>query len=276
MNRVYRKGPKPPAGKDTPWIGFIDKKLYLQSGQFSSTLRTSRALTSINSQPSGVGWSGTDTMWCGFQTGNHKLYLQSGQFASTIKSSVSVGAIDTIPSGISREGNNTLWCGVQAGKFYKNSGIISTTLKSSVAAVDPGINGLSWDNVAKNLVATGDTINILFAQRGFTTTFIKFLSVGSVDLGPGGDAWDGQNGVWSGYGDRKLYLQSGQWSTTLKTSQSISSIDTPFGCSTNDFEGVMGLIPPSTEDARVARQRRLPKRAKLKRLNTVEETHGLR
>ena len=38
----------------TPWAGFTDDKLYLQSGQFSATMKTSRAVGAIDTAVSGI------------------------------------------------------------------------------------------------------------------------------------------------------------------------------------------------------------------------------
>lgn len=36
---------------NTPWVGDTDDKLYLQSGQFSATMKTSRAVGTIDTLP---------------------------------------------------------------------------------------------------------------------------------------------------------------------------------------------------------------------------------
>ena len=82
----------------TPWAGFTDDKLYLQSGQFSATMKTSRAVGAIEASPVGISWDGANTPWSGWS--DSKLYLQSGQFSATMKTSRAVGAIDTAVSGI--------------------------------------------------------------------------------------------------------------------------------------------------------------------------------
>lgn len=62
--------------RNRPWAT-VDK-LYLQSGQFSATLKTSVDVSGLTNQPMGVSWDGTNTPWSGGGCGN-KLYLQKGQ-----------------------------------------------------------------------------------------------------------------------------------------------------------------------------------------------------
>lgn len=80
-------------------------KLMLTSGEFSSTLKTSQDIGSIDTNPGGPGWDGTDTPWTGTQA--TKLYLQSGQFTSTLKTSEAVGGVDTGPRGCETDDYNT-------------------------------------------------------------------------------------------------------------------------------------------------------------------------
>ena len=82
----------------TPWVGFSNDKLYLQSGQFSATLKTSEDLSGIDDLPLGISWDGTNTPACGFT--DDSLYLFSGQFSLTLKSSLAVNSIDSSPRGI--------------------------------------------------------------------------------------------------------------------------------------------------------------------------------
>ena len=84
---------------NTPWCGNTDDKLYLQSGAFSATMKTSLAVGAIDAIVHGISWDGTNTPWSGSEA--DKLYLQSGQFSATMKTSLAVGAIDLTPVGIS-------------------------------------------------------------------------------------------------------------------------------------------------------------------------------
>lgn len=46
---------------DTPWSGAISDKLYLQSGQFTSTLKTSQSVTGIDTTPTGIETNDVDS-----------------------------------------------------------------------------------------------------------------------------------------------------------------------------------------------------------------------
>ena len=128
----------------TPWSGSEADKLYLQSGQFTSTIKDSEDQSGVDNQVRGISWDGTNTPWIGSQA--DKLYLESGQFASTLKGSETVGGIDTIPKDVSWDGTNTPWIGDTADKLYLQSGQFTSTTKTSVA---PGVAtnslGISWD-----------------------------------------------------------------------------------------------------------------------------------
>ena len=71
---------------DTPWCS-EPTKLALQSGQFTSTIKTSE---DVGISPTGISWDGTNTLWANpgrVGVAFSKLVLQSGQFTSTIKTS---------------------------------------------------------------------------------------------------------------------------------------------------------------------------------------------
>ncbi len=83
---------------DTVWAGSGTpggEKLYLQSGEFSATLKTSLDVSGVDVSLTGISWDGTNTPWSGYAA--DKLYLQSGQFSATLKTSVSIGGIDGLP-----------------------------------------------------------------------------------------------------------------------------------------------------------------------------------
>ena len=83
---------------NTPWSGSQSNKLYLQSGEFSATLKTSLSVGAVDSETTGIAWDGTNTPWTGATS--DKLYLQSGQFSATMKTSRSVGGVDNVTTGI--------------------------------------------------------------------------------------------------------------------------------------------------------------------------------
>lgn len=219
----------------TPWCGSNDSKLYLQSGQFTSTVKTSEDVSGVDTVPVGITWDGTNTPWAGWT--DDKLYLQSGQFTSTIKDSQSVNTIDLNPDGISYDGINTPWIGWEDDKLYLQSGQFSSTLKTSeyVNAIDGVPRGISWDGT--NTPWCGGNTDKLFLQSGqFSSTLKTSQSVSAVESDLSDMSWDGTNTPWTGHNDDKLYLQSGQFTSTLKTSQLVTSIDNgPQGICTDDF-----------------------------------------
>ena len=148
---------------DTLWIGQADDKLYLQSGQFSSTLKTSLAIGAVEVIPQGISWDGTNTPWSG--TTGDKLYLQSGQFSSTLKTSRDISGIDNNPQGISWNGTDTPWTGRQGGgnKLYLQSGQFSSTLKKSldVGGVDAAINSTEYGDFNARVGAVVDDLSWL-------------------------------------------------------------------------------------------------------------------
>jgi hypothetical protein len=237
---------------DTPWIGSQARKLYLQSGQFSSTLLTSQDVSAIENIANDISWDGTNTPWCGFF--DSKLYLQSGQFSSTLKTSWNTTSVHYRgPDGISWDGSNTPWCDATVDKLFIQSGQFSSTLKTSksTTSVDPTPFGISYDGT--NTPWIGDNDDKLYLQSGqFSSTLLTSQSIGSVDNIPTGISYDGSNTLWTGEQADKLYLQSGQFTSTLKTSQSIGGVDnTPRGIETNNMNGRFGIIPTTNVDVPV-------------------------
>ena len=74
---------------NTPWCGWTDDKLYLQSGVFSATIKDSQYIGGVASQVWGISWDGSNTPF----SGNNKLFLQSGQFTSTLKTSEDISEV---------------------------------------------------------------------------------------------------------------------------------------------------------------------------------------
>jgi len=140
---------------NTFWCGSTDDKLYLQSGQFSSTMKTSLDVNGVDIQPNGISWDGVNTPWAGREEG--KLYLQSGQFSSTMKTSLSIAAVDSAVSGISYDGTNTPWCGDQADKLYLQSGQFSSTMKTSLAvtAIELQLQGIEHGDFDQRVPSSG-------------------------------------------------------------------------------------------------------------------------
>jgi len=234
----------------TPWTGANEYKLYLQSGQFTSTLKTSEYIGATDTSPQGVSWDGVDTPWIGLN--DNKLYLQSGQFTSTLKTSQYIGDIDLLPLGVTWDGVNTPWVG--AAKLYLQSGQFTSTLKTSfyVGGLETAVRDISYDGADTPWTGTFD--DKLYLQSGqFTSTLKTSEDINGVDDEPTGISWDGVNTPWCGNGD-KLYLQSGQFTSTLKTSRDVSGID-PYvsGVCTDDYDARVGGAPaeyfPEASDA---------------------------
>ena len=69
----------------------------LQSGQFSSTIKTSLTISSVDTDGRGISYTGADTLFTGF---GGKLFVLSGQFTTTVVDSEDISAIDTESQGI--------------------------------------------------------------------------------------------------------------------------------------------------------------------------------
>jgi|3_EtaG_2_1085321.scaffolds.fasta_scaffold22976_2 hypothetical protein len=219
---------------DTSWMGTSADKFFLQSGQFSSTVKTSSAdWSAIIGDADGHGFDGTDSYSCA-NTGD-KLFRLSGQYTITVKDSQVVSAFSTTPTGISFDGTNTVW--ISSGfshmrKLWLQSGQFSATLKTSY-----DVNPIETipESCTSNLVSssgndtpwTGVSGMKLYLQSGqFSSTMKTSLLISGVNITPSGIAFDGTNTIWSGQENNEtLYLQSGQFSATLKTSLDISGID---------------------------------------------------
>ena len=170
-------------------------KLLLQSGGFSSTIKTSQAITWGSGGEFGATTNGQGgpTGHCDFVA--DKLFRISGQFSSTISASLSVASAAQ-PADLSWDGTNTIWSDSTSGtpKHVLQSGQFTSTIKSSISrsAVFDSNLGSSWDGA--------DTIGIgvdnspfeakLFAFSGqFTSTIHSSVSVLSLDNAPRGIEW---------------------------------------------------------------------------------------
>lgn len=107
-------------------------KLVRYSGMFTSTIKDSEDITSVDTLPEGASYDSGDTPWTGRGGGpGGKLYKQQGQFTSTILTSTAINSVLT-PGDISWDGTNTLVTDtVSPGKLMLISGQFSTTVKTS-------------------------------------------------------------------------------------------------------------------------------------------------
>ena len=223
---------------NTPWCGLVADKLYLQSGEFSATMKDSQATAALN--PQAISWDGTNTPWT-TSTGD-KLWLQSGQFSGTVKQSVSVTLIDNSPEGISWDGTNTPWAGISSDKHYLQSGQFSVTLKTSRIAAYVTNRGISFDSPDTPWCESSTGDKLILQSGQFSATMKTSLDVQGIDSSITDIAWDQTDTPWVGTLSDKLYLQSGQFSGTLKTSLSVTGVDTdPRGIENTNRLAAAGL-----------------------------------
>ena len=225
------------SNNDTLWCEFDfaggSEKLYLTSGQFTSTIKDSEDVEPI-ADPFDVATTTTSAPWCRA----NKVYLQSGIFTSTITTSLLMSSVDQGLGGISWDGTNTPLAGNQNDKLFLTSGQFTTTIKDSETATnDP--TGISWDGTdtpySSHFIIGQSTLILISGQ--FTSTVKASQSVTAVDTGITGISYSGTTGdtPWCGAQGDKLYLTSGQFSSTLHDSEDVSAkTNGPTGIDVND------------------------------------------
>lgn len=232
---------------NTLWCGSTNDKLFLTSGEHTTTVKDSEPITGIDTVPIGISWDGTNTVWQGQQARKH--YLQSGLFTSTLKTSQLLTAyglspVSTSMSGICADGANTMFNAYGTDKLYLGSGQFTATLKTSIsiAAIDGLPMGLTWDGV--NTPWNGREEQRLYLQSGkYTSTLKTSQDVTTWDGSSQGVGWNGTDTPFCGAGKPGLFLLSGQFTSTLKTSVSVSSLDTqPFDMSNDNFDVRVGVV----------------------------------
>lgn len=184
-------------GTNTLWADQTGQQLMLQSGNQTSTIKTSQVVAAVNvrgiSSDSRPG-SSSNTLWA--EDTNDKLLLTSGQFTGTIKTSVDVSVIDIVPLGISTDGTDTLWSGFNDDKIHKTSGIFSSTIKTSISAPDPEPWGISTDGT--DTYSMSNNSERAFLHSGKVTATIKtsrsYNGYGSAIHGIGTDDINGRLG----------------------------------------------------------------------------------
>ena len=227
---------------DVMYVGNQNDNLFWLSGTFSTTVRASQSVNSVDTFATGISWDGTNTPWSGRT--DDKLYLQSGQFSSTVKTSIA--RTGSTVTDVSWDGTNTPWCGNATSfeKLYLQSGQFNGVLKTSLAVVSGGHPyGISWDGT--NTPWCGNMTNTakLMLQSGhFASTLKTSQSVESImatNQWPEAISWNNTNTLWCGTsGSAKLFLTSGQFTSTIKTSVNVSLKDNaPQGIETNNVSG---------------------------------------
>lgn len=120
--------------------------------------------------------------------------------------------------------DNTVYAGNTSRKLVLLSGRFTSTIKTSLATGDGGVEGIDSDGTAggRNTPWCSNNTNKIFYSSGQFSSTIK-SSLGSLN-DPVGLSADDANISWNRRGTTfKLNLQSGKISSTIKTSQSISS-----------------------------------------------------
>lgn len=223
---------------DTLWCGLAaaDDKLYLQSGEFTSTIKTSRDVNSIDGYPDGISSDlSNNTLWSGHN--DQKLYLMDGQIGN-LTDSVSVSSIDASSQGISCDKNGDyIWVGVEANKLYLQSGMTSTVKTSLACPGGENGYGCSMDENEDTLLMRSQVQDKLYLLSGeFTSTIKTSLAVTAKDGDARGISFDGTDTQWCGNTTDKLFLNSGKFTSTIKSSLSVGSINTtPNGIECSDI-----------------------------------------
>ncbi|UCG53548.1 MAG: SdiA-regulated domain-containing protein [Candidatus Latescibacterota bacterium] len=221
-------------GTDTLYSDEGVDKLFLISGTFTTTVKSSYVHTAQDGKARGISWDGTNTVWAGGD--NDKFFLQSGEFSSTIKTSFDHSAIQLDVNGVcADELSDTNFAGKATNVWlYLMSGQFSSTINASqdVSSIDSKPLGCGWDGTDTSF--TGDTNDKVYQTSGrFSTTMkssfdftaisakLKDLETFDTDarLGEGETTTTSQSTTRS-------TSQSTSQSTTRSTSQSTSQSTT--------------------------------------------------
>lgn len=165
---------------NTPWAGGQADKVYIQSGQVTSTLKDSEGVT-VDTRGGGTDNANGDTG--GF--GIIKMLLFSGQITSTVKDSENVTNSSNNGSGISFTSADTVWS-TRAPKLRLDSGQFTSTVKTSLATLpDNDITGVGWDGTnTPQTNSSGDKIYLVSGQ--FTSTVKESADISGSDTSPQG------------------------------------------------------------------------------------------
>jgi hypothetical protein len=212
-------------GTNTPWTGQSGTSLYITSGQFTSTLKSSY-VTPGETTPTGISYTGVDTLWSGDAT--KKLYVQSGQITSTVKDSENVSSVDTSVMGISTTDLNgrlglvpetivtpdevTLTLGVLAPTVITNTAVLSEealtfTLHPPTIEIDT-LNLEPFPSQEMNLaihaptvVVTDDIKTIVANTRNFAISEYAAFAYNSMCKFNGKYMYAKADGIYEGGGD---------------------------------------------------------------------------
>jgi hypothetical protein len=224
---------------DVLWCGQQNEKLYIQSGQVTSTVSDSLSVSGIGTDPNGVCWDETDYGWCRIDN----YYRWQSGFTSTVKLSVSLTP-SLGPQSISWDGADTMLITYGTDKMYRYSAK-TATIRDSQATSAATATGIAWDGT--NTPWTHYDVDKLKLQSGnFTSTLKSSIAVGSLDNQPHDNGHTpGGDTVYLGNQTDKIYILSGQFTTTVHDSEDVTSTDnTAVGVEPTDQPKTEGAPPP--------------------------------
>jgi hypothetical protein len=200
-------------------------KLYLFSGEFSSTVKTSLSTIAIDTAPTGIEYDGSNVVWSGF-TGN-KLFLQSGIITSTIKTSISIVTVGQTPYDISEDSSDASYSSGTNQKYYLLSGKFSSSIKTSTPISPYTPVGLSY--MEGNSAIAISLLKLWLMSGQYTRTVKTSLITTNY---ASGISFNGTDGLISKDAESKLIKYSGYFTSTVKTS--ITTVVAPWGIGTTE------------------------------------------
>lgn len=168
-------------GTNTTWVrtGGGNEKLELQSGQFTTTIKTSQDVSGV-SNITGAAWDGTDTVW----TDGDKNFKTSGQFTSTVKTSLTTSSGDY--SDISYVDGDTLMAYLGSifsfadDRLELHSGQFTTTIKTSLTPGSANVTGISYDS-ADTVWGSASAQRAYKSSGRFTSTVKESFNLSGID-----------------------------------------------------------------------------------------------
>lgn len=216
---------------------YDNKKLRYNSGEFTSTVRSSIIMSGTN-YPEGI--SGTDT-----NTVAHtatRLWLYSGQITSTIKTSISHTSLmecSVIPA-LDYIANRSV-----VNKWFWYSGLFSTTIRTSQAAWAWG-TGISSDENGNTFYCNSNSDTLYQYSGMFTSTLKTYLNIISKESSVQSISTNNTDTIFCGNIADRLYRLSGIITSTVKSSLPSQSIN-PHGIESDKI--VLIPDPPILLDA---------------------------
>ena len=260
---------------DVLWCAQSTTKLYRQSGDFTSTIKTSAA--SLVSEPSGISTDGVHTVYCNGDAGSlgdGKIVFTSGIFSSTVRDSIDCSVMNHQLDGregagfgagrkeirdIDWDGRDTFLItarGSARGRVFKLSGRFSSIIRQSAGVP---ASGLQWSGISAvrdaeqrrtTLISrsmTGGAPDLYVMSGSFTDTVRQSLRCTvTLLIRPQSCSFDGTDGLIGGHLSlSKMARVSGVWSTTVLSSVS-TGIGTIRGICSLNWEGRLAPRDPDT------------------------------